>query len=179
MTMTGAVPGSRQRRASQCRSPVLDAAAAGLAEHLDKLGLMPHADLPALLEAAGLAGRGGAGFPAWRKYQALGRRTRPVVVANGAEGEPASAKDATLLLRSPNLVLDGLISLAGSVQADRAIAYVAPGPGATALRTAVRQRSTAGLLDVAVEVVDAADGFLSGEESAVVSALNCGAAAAS
>src|SRR5215472_5003871 len=64
------------------------------------------------LDAAGLRGRGGAGFPAGRKWRsvrdggaALGDR---YVVANGAEGEPGTFKDRPLLRQNPYQVLEGL-----------------------------------------------------------------------
>ena len=53
-----------------------------------------------IVEAAGLTGRGGAGFPAGRKMRSVAARPgRKAVVANGAEGEPASRKDRLLLSR--------------------------------------------------------------------------------
>ena len=82
------------------------------------------ADIP----AAGLTGRGGAAFPAGRKLAAVleaagARRRVPIVIANGAESEPASDKDATLLWLSPHLVLDGLQLAVEAVGADQAILY--------------------------------------------------------
>ena len=60
----------------------------------------PHASRPLIeeVERAGLLGRGGAGFPTATKMRAVaGARGRAIVVVNGAEGEPASLKDRTLL----------------------------------------------------------------------------------
>jgi NADH:ubiquinone oxidoreductase subunit F (NADH-binding) len=51
------------------------------------------------VERAHLTGRGGAAFPAAVKLRALATAPRtPVVIANGVEGEPASAKDKVLLM---------------------------------------------------------------------------------
>ena len=87
------------------------------------------ADLITEVERAGLTGRGGASFPAGRKMRAVaeaGRKAGPlrgpdgtVVVANGAESEPASGKDRLLLARAPHLVLDGIALAAEAVGATR------------------------------------------------------------
>lgn len=89
---------------------------ADLATHTARFGPLPDLRVAELVEhvrAAGIRGRGGAGFPLARKLEtvlgASGRlpSRRPVVVVNAAEGEPASAKDSALLAVSPHLVLDG------------------------------------------------------------------------
>lgn len=158
------------------RTRVLAHGGADLAAHRRTFGARPvlGEDVTGELERAGLTGRGGAGFPAWRKLDALrsapGRD--PVVVANGAEGEPLSAKDRSLLAARPHLVLDGLQLVAEAVGAARAVLYV--GHDVEALRQAVRDRRATDR--TRVEVVAAPDGFLSGEESAVVSAINGGTA---
>src|SRR5258708_30770262 len=54
------------------------------------------------VEQAGLRGRGGAGFPTAVKMRTVARgHGRPVVLANGTEGEPASYKDNLLLTHQP------------------------------------------------------------------------------
>lgn len=124
------------------------------------------------LEASGLAGHGGAWFPVatkWRSVLGTSRR-RPVVVANGAEGEPASQKDALLLTHAPHLVLDGLSLAAGTLGAHRAVAYV-PAPRIARVAEAVAERRARGLDPVQIEIAEAPDGFVSGQESAVVSTL--------
>jgi NADH:ubiquinone oxidoreductase subunit F (NADH-binding) len=125
--------------------------------------------LVASLEAAGLTGHGGAGFPAWRKLATAVTGRNAVVVANAAEGEPASAKDATLLAVWPHLVLDGLQLAAEAVGAREAHLYVRPGRAETSARAALAER---GRRDrVKVRVTQASGHFLDGEESAVISAL--------
>jgi NADH:ubiquinone oxidoreductase subunit F (NADH-binding) len=95
-----------------------------LAHHQDIWGPLPAiggGELIALVESSGLLGRGGAGFPTGRKMQTVAAGSGPaVIVANGAEGEPASAKDAMLLNRVPHLVLDGIQLAARAVGADPA-----------------------------------------------------------
>jgi NADH:ubiquinone oxidoreductase subunit F (NADH-binding) len=136
------------------------------------------------IEAAGLTGRGGAAFPVHRKLQAVldasdKRRRTPAVIANGAESEPASEKDATLLWLSPHLVLDGLQLAAEAVGADTAILYTHVNREhdvGSRLREALRARQAAGVDRVPVQLAQAPARFLSGQETALVNHLSGGPA---
>ncbi|MBU2662696.1 NADH-quinone oxidoreductase subunit I [Actinoplanes bogorensis] len=140
--------------------------------HLSQHGRMPVTDTAQVIgmaRDAGLTGRGGAGFPLWRKLSAVAASGRPpIVIANGAEGEPASGKDKTLLSYAPNLVLDGLQLIAYGAKS--AVLYV-PAASHPGLRSLLDQRRSAGLDRVPVQLVAAPDAFVSGEESAVASAV--------
>jgi NADH:ubiquinone oxidoreductase subunit F (NADH-binding) len=148
---------------------------ASLRAHLARRGPLAQSPAHALLDeldASGLVGHGGAWFPVgtkWRSVASASRRS-PVVVANGAEGEPASAKDALLLNRAPHLVLDGLSVAAHTLDADRAFVYVSAAT-LPRVRAAAEERHRMGVDDVAIEVVEAPDTFISGQETAVVNAL--------
>ena len=92
-------------------------------EHLEHLvgrvGPRPYGsvDLITVIERAGLTGHGGAHVPAAAKWRKTLRGGGPLtVVANGAESEPLSAKDSTLLQQRPHLVLDGLATPGSRVQ---------------------------------------------------------------
>lgn len=127
-------------------------------------------DLVAACEEAGLRGRGGAAFPTAAKLAAVAaRRGRKVVVVNGAEGEPMSAKDRVVLERVPHLVLDGAAAAAAAVGAEEVVVAV---PAAAvvahaALRSAIAERGDG--RRVRVQAVPEA--FLTGEETALVQAL--------
>jgi NADH:ubiquinone oxidoreductase subunit F (NADH-binding) len=126
-----------------------------------------------LVGRAGLLGRGGAAFPVDRKLSAVaeaGRRQAPVVVGNGAEGEPASAKDRTLLRMAPQLVLDGLELAGRAVGAERlCLAVAADSPVTAELRAAAAARARSG---AAVEIAEVPARFLSGQSSALAAALD-------
>lgn len=106
---------------------LLAAPGPGLDDHHRTHGPLPHFGPTTVGEIAlaGVDGRGGAGFPLARKLEAVaGRRRRsgaPIVIANGAEGEPASRKDAVLLERAPHLVLDGIVVAALAIGATEAV----------------------------------------------------------
>jgi NADH:ubiquinone oxidoreductase subunit F (NADH-binding) len=135
-------------------------------------------ELIAAVEQAGLHGRGGAAFPTATKLHAVarGRRGRAVVVANGAEGEPASEKDRVLLAHAPHLVLDGAQLAARAVGASEVILAVRGRAQATrdALARALGERERAARDAVSVRVVAIGDGFVAGEESALVHQLDGG-----
>jgi NADH:ubiquinone oxidoreductase subunit F (NADH-binding) len=152
-----------------------------LDEHLAAYGRpAPTGDLVAELEAAGLTGRGGAAFPAAAKLRAVAaRRGRPVVVVNGAEGEPFSGKDKLLLRSLPHLVLDGAVALAGALGArDVVIAHSgAAREEREALERAIAERESRGLHPrLAIRRVAVPDTYVAGQETALVSYLNGGPA---
>jgi NADH:ubiquinone oxidoreductase subunit F (NADH-binding) len=127
-----------------------------------------------VLRRADLRGRGGAGFPAWRKVDAVAAR-RPegpvTVVANGEEGEPASCKDRYLLRHRPHLVLEGLEIVRRALDAETSYVYVSDELARDRMLAAIAERALAG-----IEVFLAPRGYVSGEETAVVRALDGGPA---
>lgn len=152
---------------------LLEAAAPDLRTHSARNGPIPwrrrERALIADVQAAGLTGRGGAGFPVWRKLATVAEGDWPVVIANGAESEPASFKDHLLLTRAPHLVLDGLQLAAETVRAAEAYVYVPQGPAADAVRAALAERG--GWDALPVTVVSGPDWFVAGQESAAVAAI--------
>ncbi len=139
----------------------------------------PDETLIAATERAGLHGRGGAGFPTAVKFRAVaaGRR-RPIVLANGSEGEPASMKDALLMSRAPHLVLDGALLAAAAVGADEVIVGVKIGAGHArqAVSRALEERFAAEPWTPRIRIVDVPPRYLAGEERALVNLINHGRA---
>jgi len=148
---------------------------ASLEEHIARYGQLPRGwdgrwreQLIAEVGRAGLTGRGGAGFPTARKLAAVAAgRDVPVVIANGTEGEPASAKDKVLLACAPHLVLDGAVLAAGMVGARQAIVVVHDAVREV-VHSAAAERRRARLDQVKVKVMTGADRFVGGEASALV-----------
>jgi NADH:ubiquinone oxidoreductase subunit F (NADH-binding) len=138
------------------------------AEHESVHGPLPCTDAAELVrwaEAVDLRGRGGAAFPFARKARAVLAAGGPaVVVGNGSEGEPASRKDATLLARSPHLVLDGLQLASEAVGAGVARLVVGDERALAAVRRALGERDDR----MPVEVRAAPPRFVAGESSAAV-----------
>ena len=129
------------------------------------------------LEVSGLAGRGGAGFPAAIKLNlAHAGGSGGVVVVNGMEGEPASDKDKLLLIRSPHLVLDGAQLLAAASGAHRVIVCVPAGREqvATAVAAALAERAGTASSPVPEQLAQPPDRFIAGEESALARWVDAG-----
>jgi NADH:ubiquinone oxidoreductase subunit F (NADH-binding) len=132
-----------------------------------------------LVEQSGLRGRGGAAFPTGRKLRAVAdgdRRT--VVIANGAEGEPASGKDKLLLTNVPHLVLDGAVLSAAAIGASEAIVCVdrEAGDALAAVTRALDERQRTRLDRIELKLAAVPPRYLAGEESALVNWLNGGPA---
>ncbi|HET6878511.1 MAG TPA: NADH-ubiquinone oxidoreductase-F iron-sulfur binding region domain-containing protein [Jatrophihabitans sp.] len=154
-----------------------------LSAHRRRVGERPSCTGPAgsaLLEAldeAALTGRGGGHFPTARKLQAARAAGATVVVANGAEGEPLSRKDAALLELRPHLVLDGLACVAEFVGARSAVVWLHesahPARAAVARALAERQGHEK---EPALRIALGPDHYLTGESSAVLRGVSGGPA---
>ncbi|MGD1241025.1 NADH-ubiquinone oxidoreductase-F iron-sulfur binding region domain-containing protein [Mycobacterium seoulense] len=146
-------------------------------------GYRPLVDADALLrevEAGGLVGRGGAAFPLATKLRAVRDNGRSaggsVVVANGEEGEPASVKDRWLLRNRPHLILDGLRLAAAVIDADRAYVYVSDSESAHSVEAALHELDPDTFGGVTVDMLTVQPGYVAGEETAAVRAINGGPA---
>jgi NADH:ubiquinone oxidoreductase subunit F (NADH-binding) len=144
------------------------------------------------VEAAGLRGRGGGFFPTAVKMRAVlsaarggerragpwFRTRRPIVVVNAVEGEPASAKDKTLLEALPHLVLDGGALAAQAIGADAAIVCLCE-QAATAqssVTQAIRERPSGADGGLRWHLASVPSRFVAGQESALVNFLSGGPA---
>jgi NADH:ubiquinone oxidoreductase subunit F (NADH-binding) len=149
-----------------------------LTAHLERYGALPLELRPEELRdevaAAGLTGRGGAGFPTATKLESvLGTRTRPIVVANGTEGEPPSGKDKVLLAYAPHLVIDGAVLAARAIGAKKVMVATTSTVHAAVAGALAERRVDAGIV---VRTAIVPDRFVAGEETALVQFLNGGPA---
>ncbi|MFP4233670.1 MAG: NADH-ubiquinone oxidoreductase-F iron-sulfur binding region domain-containing protein [Nitriliruptoraceae bacterium] len=147
----------------------------GLARALE---LGPEATLE-VVEASGLRGRGGAGFPTARKWRGVSAAARDdgsalTLVVNAAEGEPGTFKDRTLLRSQPYALLEGICTALATT-------------GATTAHIGIKakfqreiERLTAALSEVRdagwhgadrIDLVLGPDAYLFGEESAMLEVL--------
>lgn len=137
-------------------------------------------ELLAEIESGVLVGRGGAAFPLGLKLRTVRDNGRvaggAVLVANGEEGEPASIKDRWLLRNRPHLVLDGLRLAAAIVAADRAYVYVSDPAAAHSIAAALSELDADMLAGVSIEICSVRPGYVAGEETAAVRAINGGPA---
>src|SRR3989454_4726155 len=134
---------------------------------------------PAILReipASGLRGRGGAVFPAGRKWAVAAETpaTPRYVVCNAGEDEPGSLKDRILIAHRPHLVLEGTILAARAIQAGHAYIYLNEtyDDCFNRMDEAVREATAAGLLgSLAVTIHRAPTVYVAGEDSAAIEVL--------
>jgi NADH-quinone oxidoreductase subunit F len=136
------------------------------------------------VKAAGLRGRGGAGFPTGMKWElaASARAVEKTVICNADEGDPGAYMDRTILESNPHQVLEGIIICAHAVGAQKAIVYVrAEYPLAVKMVTrAIGQAKNLGLLGnqilgspfgLDIEVFQGSGAFVCGEETALIQSI--------
>ncbi len=128
------------------------------------------------IDASGLQGRGGAGFPAAFKWNSVRNQPDPVkyVVLNADEGEPGTFKDREVLLRRPDKILEGLAIAAWAVGATDVYCYLrgefeAPWQ---VLHQAIQEAESSGVFEGIRFHMHAGQGaYICGEETALLEAL--------
>lgn len=142
-----------------------------------------HASTPdeviAMVEASGLRGRGGAGFPTGRKWRTVRENSSATypstVVVNAAEGEPGTFKDRTILRANPYHVLEGALIAAHAVGASRVIVALKRSFSIDIARvqSAVQELQEARWTDpVELVIFEGPDEYLFGEETALLETLD-------
>ena len=129
------------------------------------------------LAAVALTGRGGGHFPAAVKWRSVANAgTGGIVVVNGAEGEPGSAKDAVLLQTRPHLVLDGVIAAMEVTGAREGVVWLHQGADSTvrSVRSAIAERIAASEDELPLRVVLAPDRYVSGEATSIIRTIEGG-----
>ncbi len=137
-------------------------------------------DIAAEVLESGLRGRGGAGFLTGRKWATVAANTQPgspsTVVVNGAEGEPGTFKDRSILRRNPYRVIEGAVIAARAVRADQVIIALKRSFRVEVERTrgALDEMRTADVLPASVDcsVFEGPDEYLFGEESALLETID-------
>ncbi len=126
------------------------------------------------IERSGLQGRGGAGFPAHRKWRSVREAVAPAryLVVNADEGEPGTFKDREILLRRPHRLIEGMVICAEAIGTASVFIYVR-GELCEARRSldqalASASGATAGL---DIRVVSGHGAYICGEETALLESI--------
>ena len=126
------------------------------------------------LKEAGLQGRGGAGFPAAFKWDAVRNQaeTERYVVCNADEGEPGTFKDRDIILRRPHLLLEGLAIAAQTIQTKEIWIYVRGEfvEERNSLEKAIEEADN-NLNQFNFELVSGHGAYICGEETALIESL--------
>lgn len=159
-------------------------AAGGYAALAKALATMKPMEVIATVEASGLRGRGGGGFPTGRKWRSCREASGIVkyVIANGDEGDPGAFMDRSLMEGDPHSILEGMIIGAYAIGAHEGFVYVRDEyPIAVEhLGIAIEQADSYGLLgedilgtgfDFTLEINRGAGAFVCGESTALMNSL--------
>ncbi len=136
------------------------------------------------IKVSGLAGRGGAGFPTWFKWNAArsAQGTKKYTICNADEGDPGAFMDRAVLEGDPHAVLEGMLIGAYAMGSDEGVIYVrAEYPLAIVrLNIAIKQAEEKGFLgdnifgsnfSFRIRIKAGAGAFVCGEETALIASL--------
>jgi NADH-quinone oxidoreductase subunit F len=131
------------------------------------------------VKQSGLRGRGGAGYPAGRKWETIAKHPcrRKFVVCNAAEGEPGTFKDRWLLRRNPYAVIEGMLIAAAAIGTTEIFfaTKASYGRELARVREALDEMRAAKRLEgIDFRVFEGPEEYLFGEEKALLNAIEGG-----
>lgn len=137
-----------------------------------------------IIKTSGLAGRGGAGFPTWFKWNAARQSQSDVkyLICNADEGDPGAFMDRAVIESDPHNLIEGMLIGAYAIGAQHAVVYVrAEYPLAIKrLSRAIEQATEKGIIGNNIFGTDfscdftikaGAGAFVCGEETALIESL--------
>jgi len=150
----------------------------------EKCLAVPWMDVLDTVRRSGIRGRGGAGFPTWRKWETC-RKTESdqrYLICNADEGDPGAFMNRSLIEGDPHAVLEGMLIAAYTIGASQGYVYIrAEYPLAIVrLKKAIAQMRELGLLgkDILgsdfsfdIKIKEGAGAFVCGEETALIASI--------
>jgi NADH-quinone oxidoreductase subunit F len=140
-------------------------------------------DIVSQVDASGLRGRGGAGFPTGRKASFLPKDRQPAYLCvNADESEPGTFKDREIMLRNPHALIEGVLIMSYAISATSAFIYIRGEYRAEfeVLRRALEEARSRGYVGLnilgsgykaTVVLHRGAGAYICGEETALLSSL--------
>jgi NADH-quinone oxidoreductase subunit F len=136
------------------------------------------------MKTSGLAGRGGAGFPAWFKWNAAKNAPgeEKYIICNADEGDPGAFMDRAIIEGDPHAVIEGMLIGAYAMGGSQGVVYVRAEYPLAIMRLgiAIEQARNAGYLgrnilgsgfDFDLRIKAGAGAFVCGEETALIASL--------
>lgn len=151
---------------------------------MEKCLSMPWKEVLDIVKNSGLRGRGGAGFPTWRKWLFC-RETesdKRYLICNADEGDPGAFMNRSLIEGDPHALLEGMLIAAYTIGASKGFIYIrAEYPLAIVrLKNAINQMRNVGLLGgnilgsdfcFDIKIKEGAGAFVCGEETALIASI--------
>ena len=145
---------------------------------------MTQDDVIEVIKVSGLAGRGGAGFPTWFKWNAAkeSKGEEKYLICNADEGDPGAFMDRAVIESDPHTLIEGMLIGAYTIGAKEAVVYVrAEYPLAIKrLQNAIEEAKDKNLLgqnilgsgfSCEMRIKAGAGAFVCGEETALIESL--------
>ena len=163
---------------------ISEAIADGAYAALDRALTLQPMEICDLVEAAGVGGRGGGGFPAGRKWKFLLGAPGPTkyLVCNADEGDPGAFVNRVLMESDPHLVVEGMVIAGRATGAAHGFIYIRDEYPLSIERMelALRQARELGLLGESVlgtdfafelEITRGAGSYVCGEETGLIASV--------